>query len=296
MIGVQPQILFLRVDETLKPKIEYLKLLGFQGSELAKLLSKNPIFLMLSLNKTLVPSVGAIRKIVNVEEDLIKLLRRDGSWIIKDHRKILRNASFFQSCGIVGSQLSHLCVQHARLFVMRESVLRSYVSRAVNMGFCIHSRMLVHAVLAISGLSFDTFNKKLESIQSCGFSKQETMQMLRKAPSLLHRSEKNLKFGIQACLGKIMLPKSLLVKNPVILTLSLEKRVIPRWRVLQLLISKELHKKNPSFLKVLLLPEGKFLQEYIFKFSYDVEALLAAYKSQHRGRNGSFNSDAIFLS
>ncbi|XP_054820661.1 transcription termination factor MTERF4, chloroplastic-like [Prosopis cineraria] len=279
MIGVQPQILFSGVGKTLKPKIEYLQFLGFRGSELGELLSKNPYLLMCSLNKTLVPSVEAIRKIVNEEEDLMKLLRRDGNWIIQDHRKILRNAAFFQSCGIVGSQLSYLCMQQARLFVMRESVLRNYVSRAVNMGFCINSRMLVHAVMVISSLSFDTFNRKLESIQSCGFSKQETVQMFRRAPTLLQRSEKNLKVKIQVCLDKIMLPKSVLVKNPVILTLSMEKRVIPRWRVLQLLISEELLKKNPSFPQVLLLPEGKFLQKYIFEFRDNEEALLAAYKS-----------------
>ncbi|XP_054820666.1 uncharacterized protein LOC129319594 [Prosopis cineraria] len=238
MIGVQPQVLFSRVDNTLKPKIEYLQLLGFRGSELGELLSSNPILLTCSLNNTLVPSVEATKKIVNEEKDLIKLLRRNANWIIPYHRKILRNAAFFQSCGIVGSQLSYLCIQHARLFVMRDSVLRNYVSRAVNMGFCINSRMLVRAVVVISGLSFDTFNRKLESIQSCGFSKQETVQMFRKAPTLLQRSEKNLKVKIQVCLDKIMLPKSMLVKNPVILTLSMEKRVIPRWRVLQLLISR----------------------------------------------------------
>ncbi|XP_054821309.1 transcription termination factor MTERF4, chloroplastic-like [Prosopis cineraria] len=249
MIGVQPQILFSGVDKTLKPKIEYLQFLGFQGSELGELLSKNPYLLMCSLNKTLVPSVEAIRKIVNKEEDFIKLLIRYGSWVIQDHRKVLRNAAFFQSCGIVGSQLSFLLVNQGRLFVRHESLLQNYVSRAVNMGFSINSRMFVYALRSISCLSVVKLDRKLELIQSCGFSKDETMQIFRRAPPLLLQSEQRLKFGIHVCMDNIMLPKSQLVNTPAILTLSLEKRVTPRWRVLQLLISKELLKKNPSFLE-----------------------------------------------
>ncbi|XP_054820669.1 uncharacterized protein LOC129319597 [Prosopis cineraria] len=117
MIGSVPQILFSRVNETLQPKIEYLQLLGFEGSELGKLLSKNATLLTRSLNKTLVPSVEAFRKIVNDEKDLKKLLHRNGNWMIPKYQRVLRNAAFFQSCGIVGSQLSVLLTCHGRLFV-----------------------------------------------------------------------------------------------------------------------------------------------------------------------------------
>ncbi|XP_054821716.1 uncharacterized protein LOC129320337 [Prosopis cineraria] len=279
MIGLQPPILFSRVDENLKPKIEYLQLLGFQCSELGKLLSKNATLLTRSLNKTLVPSVEAFRKIVNKEKDLIKLLHRNGNWIIPNHQKVLRNAAFLQSCGIVGSQLSFLLTTQGRLFVQQESLLQNYVSRAVNMGFSINSRMLVYALRVIYSLSIVKFDRKLELIQSCGFSKDETMRIFRRAPALLHQSEKRLKFGIDVYLDKIMVPRSLLVKNPVILMLSMEKRVIPRWRVLQLLISKKLLPGMiPNFLAVLKFREDKFVEKYISEFRDNEKALLEAYK------------------
>ncbi|XP_054822526.1 uncharacterized protein LOC129320888 [Prosopis cineraria] len=147
------------------------------------------------------------------------------------------------------------------------------------MGFSINSRMLVYALRVINSLSIVKFDRKLELIQSCGFSKDETMQIFRRAPALLHQSEKRLKFGIDVYLDKIMVPRSLLVKNPVILMLSMEKRVIPRWRVFQLLISKKLLlDKNPSFLEVLRLREDKFLGKYISEFRDNEKALLEAYK------------------
>ncbi|XP_054820668.1 uncharacterized protein LOC129319596 [Prosopis cineraria] len=254
---------------------------GFQGSELGKLLSKNANLLVYSLNKTLVPSVEAFRKIVNKEKDLMKLLHRNGNWIIPKYQKVLRNAAFFQGCGIVGSQLSVLLTCHGRLFLQQESLLQNHVSRAVNMGFSINSRMSVYALRVIYSLSIDKFDRKLELIQSCGFSKDETMRIFRRAPALLHQSEKRLKFRIDMYLDKVMVPRSLLVSNPVILMLSVEKRVIPRWRVFQLLISKKLQlDKNPSFLEVLGLREDKFLAKYISEFRDNEKALLEAYKGR----------------
>ncbi|XP_028767354.1 uncharacterized protein LOC114725067 [Neltuma alba] len=239
MISLKPQILFSSVDKTLKPKIEYLQLLGFQGY---------------------------------------------GRWIISNQQRVFNNAAFLKSCGIVGSQLSFLLTHNASLFVIRESQLRSYVSWAVNLGFSINSGMLVHGLRTTTSMSIGKFENKLEVIQSCGFSKDETMQMFRRSPGLLSRSEERLKFKIQVCLVKIMLPKSLLVNSPVILMLSMEKRVIPRWRVRKLLVSKNLLNENPSSLQVLLLQEKKFLKKYISKFRDNEEALLEAYKGPPFGR------------
>ncbi|XP_028793328.1 uncharacterized protein LOC114749029 [Neltuma alba] len=264
--ATQASVLFpwkLRLYSLFQPKIEYFQLLGFHGPELGELLSKNGILLGCSLNKTLVPSVKCVRQIVNNKKDLIKVLQRYAEWIIPRQQRVLDNAAFFKSCGIVGSQLSFLIKKNARLFAMRESLVRNYVSRAVNLGFSVNSRMLVHGLRTISSMSIVKFNRKLEIIQSCGFSRDEAMQMFRRTPGLLGRSETRLKFKIEVFLDKIMLPKSLLVNNPVILMLNMEKRVIPRWRVLKLLISKNLLMNNPSFLRVLHMREEKFLEKYI---------------------------------
>jgi len=52
--------------------------------------------------------------------------------------------------------------------------------------------MLVHALFTICGLSNKTFGKKLDLIQCFGFSKDESLQMFKKAPYLLKASEKKL--------------------------------------------------------------------------------------------------------
>ncbi|XP_027344121.1 transcription termination factor MTERF5, chloroplastic [Abrus precatorius] len=280
MIRQKPQILFSDVDKTLRPKIKHLQLLGFEASDLCNFISNNSTLLTSSLKKSLVPSVEAIRKIVCNENDFIHVLHRCG-WILPKYQKFMDNVIFLQSCGIVGSQLSMLLKQQSRLFVAPQSTIRKHVSRAVDMGFDENSRMLVHAIHTISGLSYKTFGRKLELINCFGFSKDESLQMFKRSPSLLRTSEKKLKVGLEFFLHTVMLPKLVLVRRPMILMYSMEDRILPRYRVWQLIISRKLCKKVPSYINVLYLSEEEFLYKYITRFRENAVELLVAYKGHH---------------
>jgi mTERF domain-containing protein len=58
----------------------------------------------------------------------------------------------------------------------------------------------------------------------------------------------------------------------------LEARVIPRYMVLEILKSKRLLKREPSFIHTLNISEEKFLAKFIAKFRDHAEELLVAYK------------------
>lgn len=73
------------------------------------------------------------------------------------------------------------------------------------------------------------------------------------------------------------LKKSTLVQHPALLMFSMEKRVIPRYQVLQLIKSK-LVKKEPSFYSVIYLPEHLFLEKYVSRFAETAEELLMAFR------------------
>ncbi|KAK7359335.1 hypothetical protein VNO77_01290 [Canavalia gladiata] len=280
MIRQKPQILFSDVDKTLKPKIEHFQMLGLEGSELCRFISKNSTILTSSLKKSLVPSVEAIRKIVCNEKDFLPVLHRCG-WVLPKYQKFRDNISLLESCGIVGAQLSMLLKLNSRLFIAPQSTVRSHVMRAVDMGFRKNSRMLVYAIHTMCCLSYKTFRRKLELINCFGFSMDESLQMFKRSPTLLRTSEKKLKVGMEFFLHTVMLPKSVLVNRPMILMYSMENRVLPRYKVFQLLISKNLCKKVTSYINVLSLSEGIFLDKYISPYREDAEELLVAYKGHY---------------
>ena len=105
--------------------------------------------------------------------------------------------------------------------------------------------------------------------------------MFRRSPTLLRTSEKKVKVGLEVFLHTVMLPKSVLVHQPRVFMYSMEDRVLPRYRVFQLLIEKKLCKKVPSYIHLLCLSEEVFLDKYISQFRENAEELLVAYKGHY---------------
>ncbi|KAF5480774.1 hypothetical protein F2P56_001490 [Juglans regia] len=281
-VRTSPQILFSDIDKTLKPKIEFFQELGLVGSELGKFISRNSMLLNVSLERRLVPCIEIIKNILSNDEDnqdLFRVLRRCNKVVRGDPQSgLMGNIAFLKSCGIVGSQLSMLLTRQPRLFTIKESKLRDLVSRVLDMGFAVNSRMLVYALYTVSCMSNETFTRKLELFQSSGFSSEECIQMFRKAPGLLRTSEEKLKLGFEFFMNTINLEKSVLVRIPSCLMYSMDKRVMPRYMVLQVINSEKLLKREPSFIHVLSLTEEEFLAKFIAKFGNDAEKLLVAYK------------------
>jgi mTERF domain-containing protein len=281
-VRVCPQILFSDIDKTLKPKIEFFQDLGLVGSELGKFISKNSSVLTFSLERRLVPCVEILKKILcsnKNNQDLIRVLSRCNALVCGDpESRLVGNIAFLKSCGIVGSQLSMLLTRQPWLFITQESKLRDLVSRALDMGFSVNSRMLVYALYTVSCMSNETFTRKLELFRNSGFSSDECMEMFRKQPALLRASEEKLKIGIEFFMNTIKLEKSVIVRSPSCLMHSMEGRVIPRYMVLQILKSKKLLKREISFIHTMNLTEEKFLAKFIVKFGDHAEELLVAYK------------------
>ncbi|KAJ7961987.1 Transcription termination factor like [Quillaja saponaria] len=278
------QMLFADVEKNLKPKIEYFQQLGIVGSDMGKFLSWSSHVLRFSLEKTLIPNIEFLKKVLCNDKNnnyLIKALIRCGSLIRKfSDSRLARNAAFLESCGIVGSQLSVLMIRQPSLFVMKESIVRDSVSRAVDMGFSLKSKMFVYAMDSTLSLTNETIRRKLELVQSCGISKEESMEMFRISPILLQVSEGKLKFGIEFYLHTVKWPKSVLIRRPSCLMFSMEDRVVPRYKVFQMIMSKRLlgnKVKKLSFSSMLIMTEQRFLK-FISRFGEDAEELLVAYR------------------
>ncbi|GLT68886.1 hypothetical protein SLA2020_410800 [Shorea laevis] len=280
-----PKILFLNVEKILKPKIEFFQELGLVGSHLGKFLSKNPCVLYSSLDKRLIPCIKLIKQILVDDEDndaLIKVLHRSSRLAMIDPQsRLLPNIQFLESCGIAGPQLSKLLTRQPRIFLMQPSAFKDFVSRVLDMGFSTDSRILVHGIHAFSCLSEMTFKRKIELLGTYGFSQSDCMDMFRRTPGLIRVSEEKLKLGIQFFMETIKFDRMVLVARPGILMFSFEERVFPRYRVLEILNSKKLLKKEPSFLYVLAdLTEEEFLEKFVSRFEDDAADLLIAYKAR----------------
>ncbi|CAN6679520.1 unnamed protein product [Malus baccata var. baccata] len=264
-------------------RLEFFQQLGLFGYDLARFISKNSTLLTASLDRKLVPCIEILKKILGNEEnakDLIRLLCRCNWVVTRDPKsRLLGNIAFMESCGIVGSQLSTLLKRQPWLFIVQESLLRSVVARVVEMGFSLNSGMLVHGLYTVSCLRNGTISRKLDLLCGFGFSGDECKDMFRRTPGLLRTSVEKIKFGIDFFLNTVEFKKSVLIHTPWILMHSMENRVSARYRVLEVIKSKRLLKRDPSFYDALILPDNEVLDKFISRFRGDAEELLVTYKA-----------------
>ncbi|XP_073311363.1 transcription termination factor MTEF1, chloroplastic-like [Primulina huaijiensis] len=287
LLNIHPKLLLSDVEKILKPKFVYFQELGVPRPHLAMFISKNPMLLSSSLNKRLKPAIELIKKVLelnqpesskcNINDDLVRILSRY-TWVIGPESKLLSSVKYLESCGIVGSQLVVLLKNEPRLFFGGESKLKSLISRVTELGFVMGSRMLVHGVRACYGNRAETLHKKYEVFQSFGFSKLECAKMIIKSPNLFKSSETRLRCGIEFFLSTLMLDKSVIVFSPYILMYSMEKRILPRHRVFQVVKSKRLVKRLPSISTMLCVSVEKFMKRYVLRFKDDAKELMLAYK------------------
>ncbi|KAJ4715562.1 Transcription termination factor like [Melia azedarach] len=286
-VRVVPQVLLMDVEKTLKPKIEFFQRLGVAGSDLGELISKRSFLLTYSLEKKLIPRIEILQQVLGDDKNnkyLIRILRRCGWNLINGEKsRLLNNVELFKRCGIVGSRLSLLVSNKPRLLVMPEFQIKKLVSQLSDMGISGDSRMFYHGLYALSGLSEETSERKMELLKSYGISRDEFIEMFRKAPMLLLVSKKKLQSGLEFFLKEIELEKAALCSRPVCLMYSMENRVIPRYRVFKLLMSRGLLKKQCTFPQLLPLTEEKFLQRFVLMFRDDAEELFLAFKGQSLG-------------
>ncbi|KAK6150473.1 hypothetical protein DH2020_015405 [Rehmannia glutinosa] len=285
----RPTILFASVEKTLKPNIMFYQELGLYGPCLGAFISKNQNKLKASLDRTLKPCILLIKKVHNndgrnrsdekVNDDLFRTITRCNR-IVQMKSILEENIRYLESCGIVGSQLSTLLLRQPRIFGMHKEKLKEIVSRAVGMNFTIGSRMLVHAIHCLSCMSIKTLNGRFEVLRLFGFSKDELALMFRKSPFVFGISEAKLRWKLEFFLNHYNIDKFLLVRYPILLTCSVEERVIPRINVLEVLKSRKLFKKDLSFYKAMCISDEKFLEKYILRFENDAGDLLLAYNNQ----------------
>ncbi|KAH7565810.1 hypothetical protein JRO89_XS08G0020400 [Xanthoceras sorbifolium] len=228
-ISNSPRFSNIKSLENPQSVLDYFRSVGLSETEIRSSVLFQPRILLSDVDRILKPKIEFFQ-----EMGLLANHNEPRKEIVKEH-------AFLESCGIVGSQLSFLLKARHMIFVMEESELRDLVSRVLNLGFSVNSRIFVYGLAVVSGLSKETFDRKLELIRSFGFTKHEVMEMFQKQPTMLGKSEEQLK-------------------------------------VMQILKSKRLLKKEPSFVSVLKLCEEEFLDKYVARFTDDAQELLVAYK------------------
>ncbi|KAJ8493983.1 hypothetical protein OPV22_015704 [Ensete ventricosum] len=113
------------------------------------------------------------------------------------------------------------------LLTQKSETLNALISWVEGLGVARTSGMFHWAVAALHSVSEKNFKAHLELFKGFGWSEDDFLAAFRKAPTLVGCSLKSLQRKMEFLVNETRCASSYLATRPVILLMSLEKRLIP---------------------------------------------------------------------
>ncbi|KAG6647798.1 hypothetical protein CIPAW_07G103100 [Carya illinoinensis] len=224
LVKIEPRLLLSNPEKTLLPKIEFFRSMGASSSDLSRILSSNPSLLRRSLEKHLIPCYDFLKSVLILDEKVVTVFKRS-PWVVLMHNMV-PNIALLREVGVPQSIISFLHTRFAEA-----------IHELKEMGYDTSKTVIVYAIQVLLRMSEPELESKLEFYRRWGWH-----------PNCMLLSDK-----------KITKAMDFLVNKMGFLFFSLEKRIMPRCSVIQILIAKGLVKNDLSPATFILPGERCFL-------------------------------------
>ncbi|KAK1294858.1 hypothetical protein QJS10_CPA16g01302 [Acorus calamus] len=282
MISFRPDLLYFNPDRTLKPKMDFLRDVGFSIPDLIFLLSKNPCILTSSLGNQIVPAYGFLKSILGTDEVIISTAKR-APWLLHTdlHKRMGSKIKFLQDHGVPDSIISAVIKHQPRCFLnVRLDRFTEALVKLEAMNFRPSTSSFYMAFGTLLSLNESLWEEKFELYRSFGWSEDDILSAFKKRPQIMELSKDKMRRMMDFFLKEPKLGLPVVVNCPHLLAHSLEKIIIPRWSVIRVLTSHGILNKDVNLYAICKLKEEKFLERYVIKYQEKVPQVLQAYQGK----------------
>lgn len=229
---------------------------------------------MRSADNQLGPSILALKSVLGSNAGVVRVLKICG-WFLKCdlEKTMVPNVEFLKSCGISSPQIVKFVYNFPRLFLRKPESMRELVRRVDEMGMDRKSHAFLQGIRTMSSMSLENWELKLELFRRLGFSEDDIVSAFKRLPQAFAVSERKIKEVTQVLLGNGRLDISLIVSHPQLLHFSVESRLKPRLRIVEVLESKNLLMKKFSMSTICKISNKKFLDIFVLPYSDEVGKL-----------------------
>ncbi|PON72178.1 Mitochodrial transcription termination factor [Trema orientale] len=280
MIMKRPQLLFFNANKTFKPKLDFFKSVGFTDEDVAKILSSEPYILERSLENRIIRSIEVLKRVVGADEDVVKAVK-GCYWILEYNLEEMLepNISMLKSHGVPERIILRWFLLHPKTLLLRPQRITEILAEVVKLGFNPNTSLFVLAFRSMAVMSKTLWEQKVEAYKSFGLSKDQVYSAFKSQPMFMLTSEKKIKKMMNFYINKLKMEPSVICRSPNILLYSLEKRIIPRSSVLQLLMSTG-YLKEANILYYLRMSEKQFVEKLVRKFQVVLPDVVKAYEGK----------------
>ncbi|KAL0548379.1 hypothetical protein IC582_012828 [Cucumis melo] len=273
-----PQIFSANPEESLLPKLLFLQSKGLSSPQIVKSVCAFPCVLTGSLNKRIIPAFDYIQAVLGTEEKAVAAIKRFAGILTQDLRiSVGPNIEILKQIGVPDSNISTYLQQQPRMFFVSSIRFKEIVERVTEMGFNPQRLQFLVAVFALRSMTKSTWDKKVEVYRKWGLSEEEIRLAFRKNPWGMRASEDKINDVMDFFVNKIGCESFLVARRPVLIALSLKKRILPRGYIYQVLLSKGLIK---NFSSLFHCSENRFIEKFINPHKEQIPGLLDLYKQK----------------
>ncbi|XP_042488555.1 transcription termination factor MTERF5, chloroplastic-like [Macadamia integrifolia] len=294
-ISRRPSIITAGIESSLLPKVKIFESLGASGKELADLVVSSANCLGNSVDRRILPCIDVLRDILQDDKKVRFALKRCPWVLSSDPDKVLRrNVGFLLQKGLEGPPLSTLIYKSPKVLVMKLEQLAVACQIVEQFGLTCSSSPEAYAnvLYVVTTVSKEKLSRKLDIFSNFGFEESDKYVLFKSSPSVFRLNEENLKCKLDFFLSTMDNPRELLLKCPLIMGLSMETRLMPRYRWIQKLRSMGLVSRKIDYAAAFCVIEDKFVKRYVNKFkNMDGLDLLGAYKEFRKERSGNLRKD-----
>ncbi|TMW95543.1 hypothetical protein EJD97_008679 [Solanum chilense] len=278
IVSKSPKVLFSNVDKTLKPKLEILQEIGLSGTDLYKFIIENDLFFSKGLDTFIRPSLDYLRNLLGSDENVVKIIKKS-SWLLRCHvtKTIAPNVLLLHDVGLSDEKIRKFILQNPKRITRNLGCLKDVIHRVEkDLGIPRESRTFFNGIAAIVSFRQSTLAKKIDVYKSFGWSDEHIRTMTRNYPSCLSSSEVRICKQLTFLMNEVGCTSEYLASHSRLFTHSLEKRVIPRYRVLKILNEKHLKKGVGLFTAVSMTP-SKFMEVILLPYKDRIPIAYEAY-------------------
>ncbi|KAG6483487.1 hypothetical protein ZIOFF_060135 [Zingiber officinale] len=275
ILAWKPGLLCWDVETNLAPKFKILREMGLSESDIINVVRMHPMVIGFKSHNTLLLKLKTWESLFGSREILLKNLRRSGWFLCSNFENVVRNMNFLQDeCGIPEDRVSFVIKNHPSFIVPNPDALRALVDRADGIGIPRGSGMYLWILFVLHGVSKEKFEAQVKLMNSFGLSNSDFNTAVQKHPTFLWSSTEALRRKMEFLIKDVGIAPLDIAYHPSPLGLSLEKRLIPRFRVMEILKSEGLWESTNKLHRFFLLSGPIFLQKYVLPYQDKLPKLL----------------------
>ncbi|KAF0906550.1 hypothetical protein E2562_011530 [Oryza meyeriana var. granulata] len=281
VVSASPKLLTYRVDVTLVPKIDFFRReLGLTDAEIRRIILANPYrVLCYSLQRCIRPNYLLLRDLVGSDKNVTAAVLQSTELIHGDIGGILLpKVKALRDYGATEDVIVKLVTTHPKALIHRASPFEESLAAMKKLGVSPSSGMFPYSFGLFARLHPRRWKRRMDNYLSLGWTEKQVLEAFVRHPYCMSVSNDKVKRIWQFLAKKLGWSPGYVAGSPMVLSLSYERRILPRFMVLNLLASRGVFNRNIK-INHMIMGEKKFMEKYVMRYQEEFPELLEAYSA-----------------